>query len=305
MSLTEWIAHIFGSMDTLVAVLLAVAIFSGLYIYSASRLLGARKDSLARIRQSLTIYTRLAGPLGIVINRPTRTAVPQDHLIQLLQECKSADLLTRELHEQLDTFLGDQDESRLMTIHKLLNREIIRLMKERDELVGRLEKPGWGMGLWLLLKPAVPALALGAAILWSMILLEALRQPSAWTSPQVWCLWLSNIIATISFYRLLMDSRRRTHGVVYTLLHLLIVASALFNLMGDASSPYVLVTQCLLYIAGFRVTATRKRRERPYAGHPEVMEQLLHPSTDPDSHHEIATPGEAKEIHSPLRTRQH
>ncbi|KOR76845.1 hypothetical protein [Paenibacillus solani] len=303
MSLSEWIANIFGSMNTLVAVLLAVAIFSGLYIYTASRLLGARKDSLARIRQSLTIYSRLAGPLGILINRPTRTAVPQDLLIQLLQECKSADLLTRELHEQLDTFLSDQDESRLMTIHKLLNREMIRLMKERDELVGRLEKPGWGMGLWLLLKPAVPALALGAVILWSMILVEALGQPSAWTSPQVWCLWLSNIIATISFYRLLMDSRRRTHGVIYTLLHLLIVASALFNLTGDASSPYVLVTQCLLYMAGFRVTATRKRRERPYAGHPEVMEQFLHPGAEPDSHQEIATPSEPKEINSPLRTR--
>ena len=35
-------------------------------------------------------------------------------------------------------------------------------MKERDELVGRLEKPGWGMGLWSLLKPAIPALSLGA-----------------------------------------------------------------------------------------------------------------------------------------------
>lgn len=159
------------------------------------------------------------------------------------------------------------------------------------------------MGLWLLLKPAVPALALGAVILWSMNLVETLREPSAWTSPQVWCLWLSNIIATISFYRLLMDSRRRTHGVIYTLLHLLIVATALFNLMGDASSPYVLVTQFLLYIAGFRVTATRKRRERPYAGRPELMEQFLHPGADPDSQQEIVAQGESKEISSPLRTK--
>ena len=51
MSLTEWMVDIFGSLDTLVAVLLATAVFTGLYIYSASRLLGARKDSLARIRR--------------------------------------------------------------------------------------------------------------------------------------------------------------------------------------------------------------------------------------------------------------
>lgn len=303
MSLTEWMVDIFGSLDTLVAVLLATAVFSGLYIYSASRLLGARKDSLARIRQSLTIYTRLAGPLGTLINRPTRTAVPEDLLIRLLQECKSADLLTRELHEQIDTFLSDRDESRLTTLHKLLESEIHRLMKERDELVGRLEKPGWGMGLWLLLKPAVPALSLGAAILWTTLLVQELRQSSTWTSPEVWCLWLSNMIATISFYRLLMDSRRRTHGVIYTVLHLLIVASALFNLIWNEASPYVLATQCLLYLAGFRVTATRQRRERPYAGHPELMEQFLHPTGDHDPLSETTGTGEPEIGNSPLRSR--
>lgn len=303
MSLTEWMVDIFGSLDGLVAALLATAVFAGLYIYSASRLLGARKDSLARIRQTLTVYTRLAGLLGTLIHRPTRTAVPEDLLIRLLQECKSADLLTRELHEQMDIFLSDRDESRLTTLHKLLEREINRLMKERDELVGRLEKPGWGMGLWLLLKPAVPALSLGAALLWTAVLAEELRQSSAWATPEVWCLWLSNIIATISFYRLLMDSRRKTHGAIYTVLHLLIVASALFNLIGGEASPYVLATQCLLYLAGFRVTATRKRRERPYAGHPELMEQFLHPAGDHDPLSETTGAGEPEIGSSPLRSR--
>ena len=111
------------------------------------------------------------------------------------------------------------------------------------------------------------------------------------------------MIATISFYRLLMDSRRRTHGVIYTVLHLLIVASALFNLIWNEASPYVLATQCLLYLAGFRVTATRQRRERPHAGHPELMEQFLHPAGDHDPLSETASSSEPEISGSPLRSR--
>lgn len=275
MSLTDWIYDLFGSLNGLLAVLLAAAVFSGLYIYSASRLLGARKDSLSRIRQSLSLYTKLAGPLSTLIDHPGRSAVPEEQLIRLLQECKTADRLTHELHGQIDIFLSDRDESRLMMLYKQLNREINQLVQERDELVKRLEQPGWGMGLWLLLKPAIPALSLAAAIVWTANLVQGLQEHQGWTNPYEWCLWLSNMIATVSFYRLLMDSRKKPHGLIYILLHLLIAALALLNLVWAEASPYVLTTQILLYIAGFRFTVTRRRRERPYAGHPELLDQFV------------------------------
>ncbi|GAB6928543.1 hypothetical protein JCM10914A_25260 [Paenibacillus sp. JCM 10914] len=300
MSLTEWIDEIFGSFDALLAVMLAAAIFSGLYIYSASRLLGARKDSLARIRQTLSIYTRLVGPLSTVINQPSRTAVPEDLLIRLLQECKAADHLSHELRQQIDTFLQDHDESRLTRLHRQLNREIDSLVQERDRLVERLEKPGWGMGLWLLLKPAIPALALAAVILWTALFYRDLQQSASWVDPVIWSLWLSSIVATISFYRLLMDSKRRSHGVIYTFLHLLIVAVTLVNLVWSEAAPYVLTTQLLICLAGFRVNMTRKRRERPYVGHTELLEQFAQPVEEP-----ISEPGsiEADVTSSPLRSK--
>lgn len=272
MSLAEWIDGFFGSMEGLLAVLLAAAVFLGLYIYSATRLQAARSETLERIRQSLTLYTQLAGPLTAVIERSSSYAAPDDQLVGLLQECKAADRLSVDLMEQIDIYLRDRDDSRLPQLSRTLEREMNRLVRERGELLRRIENPGWGIGLWLLLKPAVPGLAFAAAVLWTFELISELRSPGAWADPLVWGLWLSCMIATVSFYRLLMDSKRRSLGVIFYGLHLLIGAAALLNLIWSEASPYVLATQVMLYLTGFWFTSTRSRKERPYAGHPELLE---------------------------------
>lgn len=282
MSLAEWINGFFGSMEGLLAVLLAAAVFLGIYIHSATRLQAARTETLERIRQSLTLYTQLAGPLTSVIEHPHETDPSDEHLVGLLQECKAADRLTMDLLEQIDTYLRDRDESRLPQLSRTLEREMNGLVRERGELLRRIETPGWGSGLWQLLKPAVPGVAFASAVFWTFELISELQYPEAWTDLEVWTMWLSWMMATVSFYRLLMDSRRRSLSVIFYGLHFLIAAAALLNLIWVEASPYVLATQLLLYLAGFSFTSTRSRKERPYAGHPELLKMYTqHPGTAP------------------------
>lgn len=278
MSLAEWIDTFFGSMEGLLAVMLAAAVFLGLYIYCAARLQAARTETLERIRQSLTLYTQLAGPLASVIERPEDGGMPDEHLVGLLQECKAADRLTIDLLKQIDTYLHERDDSRLPQLSKTLEREMNHLVKERSELLRRIENPGWGTGLWMLLKPAVPGIAFSAAVLWTFHLISELRSPEAWSNLHVWTLWLTCMIATVSFYRLLMDSKRRSLGIIFYGLHFLIAATALFNLFWAQASPYVLAAQVLLYLTGFWFTSTRSRKERPYAGNPELLKMYTQQS---------------------------
>lgn len=288
MSLAEWIDTFFGSMEGLLAVMLAAAVFLGLYIYCAARLQAVRMETLERIRQSLTLYTQLAGPLTAVVDRSEDDNISDEHLVSLLQECKAADRLTIDLLKQIDTYLHERDDSRLPHLSKTLEREMNLLVKERSELLRRIENPGWGTGLWMLLKPAVPGISFSAAILWTFHLISELRSPDAWGNLHVWTLWLTCMIATVSFYRLLMDSKRRSLGVIFYGLHLLIAAAALFNLFWAQASPYVLAVQALLYLTGFWFTSTRSRKERPYAGNPELLKMYTQQSARSTEEHPIA-----------------
>lgn len=287
MSLAEWIDRFFGSMEGLLAALLAAAVFLGLYIYNASRLQAARTETLERIRQSLTLYTQLAGPLAAAAERQDGITSEEDTLAGLLLECKAADRLTSDLLEQINAYLRDRDDSRLPLLSRSLERETNRLVHERSELLRRIESPGWGIGLWQILKPAVPGLAFAAAFLWTFDFVSVLREPGGWSRPEAWCLWLSAMTATLSFYRLLMDSKRKTQNIVFYALHLLIAAAALPLLFWPEASPYTLATQFMLYLAGFWFNTAPSRKERPYAGHPELLELYAgQPVADPqgDSH---------------------
>lgn len=290
MPLGEWIDSFFGSMEGLLAALLGAAVFLGLYIYSASRLQAERMEMLERIRQSLTFYTQLAGPLAqaaAAADKPENTQedgaasikVPpsgvseaEEHITGLMLECKAADRLTPDLLEQINAYLNDRDASRLPLLSKTLERETNRLVRERSTLLARIEKPGWGLGLWLLLKPAVPGAAFAGAILWTSGLIGALRETGGWMQPEIWCLWLSAMTATLSFFRLLMDSGRPNRGAVFHLLHGLIAAAALPLLFWPEASPYTFATQVMLYLAGFWFHSAPSRKERPFVGHPELRE---------------------------------
>ncbi|WP_106769104.1 hypothetical protein [Paenibacillus faecalis] len=271
MSLAEWMNDFFGSMEGLLTVLLAATVFLGMYIYSATRLSAARTETLERIRQSLTLYTQLAGPLTAVIEHADETDISEEQLVSLLQECKAADRLTMDLLRQIDAYLRDKDASRLPQLSRTLEREMNELVCERADMLRRIEAPSWGIGLWQLLKPAVPGIALASAVFWTFDLISNLQFPEAWTTLEVWTLWLSWMMATVSFYQLFMDTRRRPLNVIFYGLHFLIVAAASLNLIWTEVSPYVLATQLLLYLAGFSFTSTRSRKERPYAGDPELL----------------------------------
>lgn len=319
MSLGEWIDSFFGSMDGLLAALLGAAVFLGLYIYSASRLQAERMEILERIRQSLMFYTQLAGPLAqaaAAVDKPENTAdsgsasykappsgasEAEEHITSLMLECKAADRLTPDLLEQMNAYLSDRNASRLPLLSKTLERETNRLVRERSILLARIEKPGWGLGLWLLLKPAVPGAAFAGAILWTSGLVGALREPGAWMQPEIWGLWLSAMTATLSFYRLMMDSGRPNRGTVFHLLHGLITATALPLLFWPEASPYTFATQIMLYLAGFWFHSAPLRKERPFVGHPELRE-LYAQAADSAAAHESLPDQQAEGKDSPLPT---
>ncbi|MFI2856063.1 hypothetical protein ACH6EH_02860 [Paenibacillus sp. JSM ZJ436] len=274
MSLAEWIDGFFGSIEGLLAVLLAAAVFLGLYIYTSSRLQAERTEALERIRQSLTLYTQLAGPLSAAVNRLDHDPEADGQLAALLLECKAADRLTPQLLEQINAYLKDRDHARLPRLSRSLESEMNTLVAERGETLRRLETPGFGLGLWLLLKPAVPGLLFLAVVLLSSALITRLREPSSWTQPELWLLWLSSMLAALSVYRLLMDARRRLPGSLFYGLHLLIAAAALPLFFWPEAAYYTLASQLMLYAAGFWFQSAPSRKERPYAGHPELLEQF-------------------------------
>ncbi|WP_211184549.1 hypothetical protein [Paenibacillus lemnae] len=284
MSLAAWIENIFGSMEGLLAVLLAAAVFLGLYIYSSSRLQTARMEVLERIRQSLTLYTQLAGPLAAASSRQLEP-LTEHQLTTLLLECKAADRLTESLLEQINAYLRDRDPSRLPLLSESLEREMNGLVRERSELLRRVEAPGFGLGLWLLLKPAVPGLVFAAAVWWCFNLITELKMTGGWSRPEVWCVWLTCMISTLSVYRLAMDARRGLPSAVFYVLHALIAAAALPLLFWREAAIFTLATQLMLYLAGFWFNAAPARKERPYAGHPELLndfkqQRVLEPAAD-------------------------
>ncbi|HEY2493484.1 MAG TPA: hypothetical protein VGI33_11290 [Paenibacillus sp.] len=271
MSLTELITTYISPIEGVMVIGFAVVLFIWMYIRTAVQLRTSSKERLERLQQSLLLYSRVTGPLSEITTKNTSDPNDVSHLISLLQECKAAPLLTRDLHEQIDAYIRERDESRHQLLYKSLEREVSRRIEEQSTLLRKLDNPSWGLSFWLLLKPAIPFATAIVVLLWSLQLYQVLKVTGnsgsfPWETIHAWVRFVSCLVATFSLYLALRDTKRTSYRVIYNLLCILISAVALLHMLGLFIAPYILAAQLILYLAGFRFTPIRSRRERPYAG---------------------------------------
>ena len=279
MSLTvkEIITTFSNSIEAMIAAGIAIVLFIWMYIRTSLHLRMVGKEQLARLQQSLLLYSRVTGPLGEMMEHDDPSSEQISHLIFLLEECKAAPLLTSDLQEQIDAYIRERDQSRLSMLYKTWVREVNRRIEEQSTLLRKWERPSWGFSFWLLLKPALPFMAVAAILLWSLQLSNTLSKLPSWDSSpwgivNAWARFISCLIATASLYLVFMYTRRKTNVIVHTILYILISAATLFHLFGLNSALYIVAAQGILYVAGFSLTTKRTRKDRPYAGRDLVIE---------------------------------
>lgn len=289
MSLTELITTFMSSIEGVMVIGLAVVLFIWMYIRTATQLRISGNERLERLQQSLVLYSRVTGPLGEIITKNTHDPDEVSHLVFQLQECKAAPLLTRDIHEQIDGYIRERDETRLQLLYKSLEREVNRRIEEQSALLRKLDNPSWGLSFWLLLKPTIPFVTAIAVLFWGLQLYQVLRFTGNSISfpgdiVNAWARFVSCLVATSSLYLVLRDTKRTAYRAVYNLLCILISAAALLHILGLSIAPYILAVQLILYLAGFSLTPHRSRRERPYAGHDLSLKEttpLIHEDEPP------------------------
>lgn len=268
-----------SSIEGTIAAGLAVILFVWMYIRTALQLRMAGKEQLERLQQSLLLYSRVTGPLGEMVERTETSLEDKSHLIFLLEECKAAPLLTSDLHEQIDAYIKERDQPRLANLHKSWVREVKRRIKEQSTLLRKWDHRSWGFSFWLLVQPAFPFIAIASILLWFYQLTSTLSGLPTWDSSpwdiiNVWARLISCLIATASLYIVLMYTQRKPVHFIYTILYVSISFVALLHMLGLNWASYILVTQGILYLAGFSLNTQRSRKERPYAGRDLVSETI-------------------------------
>ncbi|MBE0338433.1 flagellar FliJ family protein [Paenibacillus sp. 23TSA30-6] len=303
MSPTDFAALAAYISPGLIAVLLALSLLVWLYVHSAAQLRNSRQQRLNELQESLRIYGRLAGYLQTSTQNGISNSETRQHqsgLIHALQEAKAAPYLTPHLQEQVQASLRECDAFRRELLLKSLEREMNKLIDERRLVLLESHAPGWGTALWKLLRPAAGPLAL-TGIVWliSRLIVELMSYSTIYNSlPEavpsaswlIWCTWMrfaSGLIALLYVYRLMTLRRQNDLDVTAShfptsLLSIMIAAVALFQWIGPEASPYILAVQLALFLIGFRLTRGRSRSDRPYVGHPGLME--ADPSQYPEMH---------------------
>ncbi len=269
---TTFINTLSSSVEGFILAGLTVVLFIWLYIRTALQLQTARREQLERLQKSLLLYSRVTGPLSEMMERENHSQDEISQLVSLLEECKAAPILTSDLHEQIDAYIRERDPSRLSMLHKTWVREVNRRIEEQSTLLRKWDRPSWGFSFWVLLKPALPFVALVAILVWGLQLYQTLIGLPESNVIHAWARFISCVIATASLYLVFMYTRRLPLNLLYTGLYVLIAAVALFHLLGLNMALYIISVQVILFIAGFTLTTKRTRRERPYAGRDLVVE---------------------------------
>ncbi|WP_145949068.1 hypothetical protein [Paenibacillus sp. Y412MC10] len=265
-----------GTESNLIIAGLAVIVFLWLYIRTSRSLRAEAAARLELLQRTLALYSRAQGVLGEEVEAAHVGAQEPDQLVQLLQECKAAPLMTPELLDMIDAYIRERDFSRLLMLQKMLDREIHRRIHEQSVLIRKIDNPGWGTSFWRMIRPAVPFAALVLTLYWFIQLYNGFQDSGAaalsWTSLELWTRLISCLAATLFLYWVIMDTRRDTPGILYRLLALIIAAVALLHLLGLTAAPYILAVQVVLFLFGFTLNPKPSRRNRPYAGHREVTQ---------------------------------
>ncbi|MWV45810.1 hypothetical protein GRF59_19530 [Paenibacillus sp. HJL G12] len=257
---------------------LAIILFLWLYFRTARSFRSMATARLERLHQTLEIYSRAAGMLDneAAADSSSESEQEPESLILLLQQCKAAPLITTELLEAIDAYTRERDASRHLQLQRVLDREISRRIREQSSIIRSLDNPGWGIGFWKLIRPAVPFAAMVLILYWCLQLYQELPGQSftvlSWTSAELWIRFVSCVAAVISFYLAVMTPRKDSTRISYRVLALLISAAALAHLAGLTAAPYILAVQVILFAWGFAMNPHRSRRDRPYAGSADLLE---------------------------------
>ena len=158
-------------------------------------------------------------------------------------------------------------------MHKALERECTALS---DELSRNTYSVHWGRAIWTILRPAAEPAALTATaiLIGNLFYAERIVSTSvnSWESLLPWIQAISLMLTILYGYLLWASPKRGTSGALVKWLSLLIALCSLLHLIGLVAAPYALALQLILFISGFRLTGSRSRSERPYAGHAETDE---------------------------------
>jgi hypothetical protein len=201
----------------------------------------------------------------------------------VLQQCKAAPIITTELIETIDMYLRERDDSRHVQLQRVLNRKINRCIHEQAAIIRSLDNPGWGIGLWKLIRPAIPFATLAFILSFCAQLYQAFHEGHvplfSWTSAELWMRFASCLAAVVFFYLAIMTSRNDSPRYAYRILALTITMAALGNFAGLIAAPYIIAVQFILFLGGFGINKKRSRRDRPYPG----SVGLLEPPHDPET----------------------
>ncbi|MCG7379330.1 hypothetical protein MH215_20220 [Paenibacillus sp. ACRSA] len=274
--LQRWMFFLFSYPGFVALLLGIIALFLGIYIWSATKIRRSRERRTQAIRDTLYITTPLLGQLTLIENRQsTRTESEQHELLNAMLACRTAVSLSPQLQDQIRSCIQDPDPARLTLIHRALERESSSLS---EELRSQTQSVQWWEAVWNVIRPAVEPLAV-AALLYLIadfiIVQQGLNQPfwRGWAYALFWIRFISLCITVLYGYLLLASPRRGTPGASGTMtkvLYALIALCSLLHLIGPVTAPYALGLQLILFVSGFRLSGTSSRSERPYAGHTEL-----------------------------------
>lgn len=280
MSLAAWIP-VYDITDTQPGIFmagLAVLVFLWTYIRTARSYRKAASARLERLQHTLGLYCRAAGMLD---EEPGTQASGEpepesESLSIVLQQCKAAPLITTELIETIDMYLRERDTSRHVQLQRTLGREISRRIREQASIIRSLDNPGWGIGLWKLVRPALPFATLAFILSFCLQLYQAFQERHipllSWTSAELWMRFVSCLAAVVFFYLAVMTSRNDSPRYAYRILALTISATALGHFAGLVAAPYIVAVQFILFLSGFGINKKRSRRDRPYPGSVDLLE---------------------------------
>ncbi|GIO44001.1 hypothetical protein [Paenibacillus apis] len=239
-----------------------------------------------RIGATLKLYTSAESALISALEQNNLTREDRQILFDRMLACRSAPYITTDLLMQISACAEEPDTARLPLLLKTLQRECERLCMERDKLLHRSESPGWGYALWKTIRPAVPfvfAIVILVLLRRLFFLIYALSEPSSTSLLELvnpWSEFGSALFSLLLLYPAVMGGNRPNVGsVLLRLWSVLIAALYLLNLLGESFAPYILVLQLLLFLAGFRLTGSKPRKSRPFAGHYQKdSQELLSPA---------------------------
>lgn len=273
LSLPDFIAWLHQQDHSAFAAFIGLIIIAGLYGASRYSISRNEQTRLEYIMLSLERYAAASASLMTVLQEDEVSDAQQHkELNEKLLACRTAPYATDNVLSLITAFIADGDEARLPILLRTIERESEQLIAERNRLLNRRERPGWGSWIWRICRPLLPALctfALGGLLLGSLGLLHTSFSGGSDTESIVFS-WIRLISAGLALLLIFLATsggpNRHPRAFSMRVLALFIGLLALLHLAGLWLAPYILGLQGLLLLGGFRLNGRKPRKARPYAG---------------------------------------